>query len=71
MSPKYSLDKVDFLKILKGAGYAIGQSLAVYLLAVYNNFDFSKFPAWALYVVPVIAIALNAAIKFFQGNQAQ
>jgi len=64
-SPKYQLNKQDGLKILKGAGYALGGALCTYLLSEIPNVDFGQYTA---VVVSVMSILLNAGVKFFKGE---
>ena len=64
-SPKLQLNKKDGAKILKGAGYAAGGAVAVYLLGLLPQIDFGEL---TIYVVPIASICLNAAVKFFKGK---
>lgn len=64
-SQSFSLNKEDGVKILKGAGYAIGGALVTYLLSVLPNIDFGQY---TLVVVPVCSILLNMGVKYFRGE---
>jgi hypothetical protein len=64
-SPKYQLNKADGLKILKGAGIAVGGSLVAFLLLTLNDVDFGTY---GYVIIPVCQILLNSADKFFKGN---
>jgi len=64
-STKYSLNKEDGIKILKGAGYAVGGVLVTYLLSILPNIDFGEY---TLVIVPIASVLLNAGIKYFKGN---
>ena len=63
-SQKYQLNKQDGLKILRGAGYAVGGALCTYLLAEISNVDFGEYTA---IVVSVMSVLLNAGVKYFRG----
>ena len=65
MSKKYTLNKQDGLKILKGAGMAIGGSLIAYLLTTINDVDFGTYGYIA---IPLCSIVLNSLDKFFKGK---
>ena len=64
-SQKYQLNKEDGLKILKGAGFAMGGALCTYLLAEIPNVDFGNY---TVIVSSVLSILLNAGVKFFKGE---
>jgi len=63
MSPRFSLNKTDIEKILKGACIAAGGALITYLLSVLPNWDFGT---WTPVVYVVASAGLNAALKFIQ-----
>lgn len=60
-SKKYSLNKEDGLKILKGAGIATGGALLTYILQVVANVDFGEYTP---VVVAISGILVNAARKW-------
>lgn len=64
-SSKFTWNKEDGLKILKGAGFAMGGALCAYLLTVLPLMDFGP---QTLLVASVISVALNAGVKYFQGK---
>lgn len=64
-SIKYRLNKEDGIKILKGAGYALGGSLCAYLLTILPIMDFGP---QTLLIASIISIVLNAGVKYFQGK---
>ena len=64
-SQQYRLNKEDGLKILKGAGYAVGGALVTYLLSILPNVDLGQN---TVFIIPVISILLNVGVKFFKGN---
>jgi len=59
-SPRYKLNKKDALKILKGAGIAVGGSLAAWALQLLPQVDWGQY---GYIVIPVGGILLNAVIK--------
>lgn len=64
-SLKYSLNKEDFLKILKGAGIAVGGSLCAYLATIIPEMDFGP---QTLVISTIAMIIINAGLKYFQGR---
>ncbi|MEI7758463.1 MAG: hypothetical protein WCI80_05430 [Bacteroidota bacterium] len=65
MSPKYTLNKEDGLKILRGTVYAVGGALVTYLLSILPNIDFGQY---TLVIVPIVSVLLNAGVKYFKGE---
>lgn len=65
MSDKYTLNKQDGIRILRGAGYAIGGALVTFLLAELPNIDFGQY---TIVIVPIMSVLLNAGVKFFKGE---
>ncbi len=65
MSPKFSLNQEDLVKILKGAGIAMGGALLTYLLQVVPNINFGVYTPG---VVALLSILINAGLKFVQGQ---
>jgi len=65
MSKKLTLNKVDGLKILKGAGFAGGGAICAYLLTVLPNMDFGP---QTLLIATLVSVLLNAGVKFFSGK---
>jgi hypothetical protein len=64
-SKQFTLNKEDGLKILKGAGMAVGGSLVAYLLLTLNDVDFGTY---GYILIPLCSIVLNSLDKFFKGN---
>ena len=64
-SQKYQLNKEDSIKILRGAGYAVGGALCTYLLSVIPSIDFGQY---TLLVASMCSILLNAGVKYFSGT---
>ena len=65
-SNRFSLNKEDALKILKGASIAIGGALLTYLLEILPKVDFGQY---TLIVAPIISILINAGLKFISGKK--
>lgn len=66
-SLKYSYNSEDLKKIAKGALFAGGGAVGAYLLTeVLPVFDFKQF----MWLAPLLAVALNAAVKFFSGKSS-
>lgn len=66
MSDRFTLNKEDGLKILKGAGIAAGGALLTYLLEILPNIDFGSY---TLILAPILSILINAGLKFITGNK--
>lgn len=64
-SPRYKLNKEDGMKILKGAGIALGGTLVTYLLETIPAVDFG---AYTPMVVGVTSILLNSLRKWLSGQ---
>ena len=64
-SQQFSLNKADGLKILRGAGYAVGGALVTYLLSILPNMDFGQY---TLIVMPIASVLLNMGVKYFKGE---
>jgi hypothetical protein len=64
-SKTYSLNKEDGLKILRGAGYAMGGVLCTYILELLPFIDFGTY---TMLVVGIMSTLLNAGVKFFKGE---
>jgi len=64
-SKKYSFNKADGIKILKGAGYAVGGTLCAYGLTIIGNLDLGT---QTVLISSVCSILLNAGVKFFSGK---
>lgn len=66
-SAKYTLNKNDVMKILKGAGIALGGAALTYLLQILPDIDFGNYtPA----VVALLSILINAGLKFINGKKS-
>lgn len=64
-SSKYSFNKQDGIKILKGAGIALGGALLTYLASIVGQVDFGVYTPVA---VAVAGIIINAGQKFLAGQ---
>ena len=60
-SEKYKLNKNDGLKILKGAGIALGGTLGAYLLQVIPMVDFGEFTPM---IAAILMIIINTGLKW-------
>jgi hypothetical protein len=65
-SKKYSFNKEDGQKILKGAGIALGGALLTYLLTIVGDVDFGQYTPM---VVGVLSILINAGLKFINDKK--
>lgn len=65
MSSKYTLNKEDGKKILKGAGIALAGALLTYLAQILPQVDFGQYN---LVIAPVLSILINAGLKFFSSR---
>ena len=65
-SPKYSLNKEDAEKILKGEVIACGGALLTYIAEIVPQVDFG---AVTPVVVAIASIAVNTGWKFLRGQQ--
>ena len=74
-SSKGTLNKIDYKKILKGAGIAFGGafafSMATWLMGWLGtgSVDWSKFtqPFLTTCIPAALSVGINALVKFFQG----
>lgn len=66
MSKRFSFNKEDGLKILKGAGIAIAGALLTFLLGILPEVDFGES---TLIVAPILSILINAGLKFIAGRK--
>lgn len=66
MSEKFTLNKEDGLKILKGAGIALAGALLTFLADVLTKIDFGQY---TLVVAPILSILINAGLKFIAGRK--
>ena len=66
MSERFRYNKEDGLKILKGAGIAMGGALLTFLLEVLPKVDFGEY---TLIVVPILSILINSGLKFVAGKK--
>lgn len=64
-SERFTLNKEDLQKIVKGAVIALSGALLTYLLQVLPNVDFGVYTPT---VVAVASILINAGLKFIQGK---
>jgi hypothetical protein len=65
MSAKFTLNKEDGIKILKGAGIALSGALLTYLAEILPNIDFGNY---TLIIAPIVSILINAGLKFIKGK---
>jgi len=65
-SKLYKLNKVDGLKLAKGAGIALGGALLTYIASILNLIDFG--PSTPI-IVGIASIGVNAGIKYFSGKK--
>ena len=66
MSPKYTLNKEDGKKILKGTLIAGSGAILTYLLSTLPSIDFGQYtPA----IVAILSILINAGLKFIEGKK--
>ncbi|MEW6126721.1 MAG: hypothetical protein AB1757_06760 [Acidobacteriota bacterium] len=61
MSPRFTLNKQDAKKILKGAAIAAGGAIATYLLQELPNVNFGQYTPL---IVALASVLLNALLKF-------
>lgn len=64
-SKKFTLNKEDGLKILKGAGIALAGALLTYLADLIPSIDFGSYTP---VVVSLSSILINAGLKFIRGK---
>lgn len=65
VSPNFSLNKTDLMKIAKGAVFAIGGALLTYIADTIPHIDFGAFtPA----IVAINSVLMNAAFKWLTAN---
>jgi hypothetical protein len=64
MSPKFTLNKKDLLKIGKGAIIAMSGAVLTYLLSVLPQIEFGQYTPIA---AALLSIAINAGLKFIEG----
>uniref|UniRef100_A0A6M3L472 Uncharacterized protein n=1 Tax=viral metagenome TaxID=1070528 RepID=A0A6M3L472_9ZZZZ len=67
-SAKFTLNKVDVKKILKGAGIAGSAAVLTYLLDILPNIDFGDNTAL---VVAIISVGINALLKLIAGQKEE
>jgi len=65
-SKKYSLNKADFIKIVKGAGIALIGAFGVYLTTISTQINFGEMTP---IVVAGISVLANVILKFTKNNQ--
>jgi len=66
VSKRFKLNKEDGVKIVTGAGIAMGGALVVYLLEVLPKIEFGEI--WTPLVVAVASVTLNFVRKWLQGK---
>lgn len=66
-SKRFSLNKLDYVKILTGAGVATAGALITYFLQVIGELDFGEY---TILVVALASILANIARKFLSGQTA-
>lgn len=70
-SPRYSLNKQDGLKILKGLGIALAGTTLAYLADLLRVIDFGDMNAIAVIGMPILMAAINAGLKWTKDNSPQ
>lgn len=65
MSGRFSLDGMDFVKILKGA-LIVGA--AAVLTALADGLTTIDFGPWTMVIIPLLSTAINIARKFLANN---
>lgn len=65
-SARFTLNKQDGQKIIKGALIALGGALLTYLLEIIPQIDFGVYTPT---VVAVASIVINAGLKFIAGKK--
>lgn len=65
-SKKYSLNKTDGEKLLKGLLVACGGALVTYFASAVTEIDFGS---WTPVVVTLSSVLVNAARKFLAGQE--
>lgn len=66
MANQFKLDKKDGLKILKGAGIALGGALLTYIAQILPDVDFG---AYGVLVGALASVLINAGMKFLEDNK--
>ena len=64
-SKKFSLNSADFLKLLKNAALVGGAASLTYFASNVGGLDLGTMGAL---VVPIVAVALDSAIKWLKDN---
>lgn len=65
-SKRFELNDEDLKKIAKGAGIAVGGALLVYIAEVLPSVNFGEYTPL---IVAVASIAVNACLKWIDGNK--
>ncbi len=65
MSPKYTLNELDWKKILQTLAYSGLSAIIAALIVILEGIEF---PPEYLFIVPIINSILYAAKRFFQGS---
>ena len=66
MQTAYSFDRESLIKILKGAGIALGGALLVYLAEILPQINFG---AYTLLVGAIASILINAGKEWLAGQK--
>lgn len=64
MSPKYSLNKEDAIKIAQAFGFSLASAAVAFLIMVVEQVDFAEYA----FLVPVINAGLYGLKKFLEGK---
>lgn len=65
-SQRFTLNKSDILKIVRGAGYALAGALLTYITSIVTHTDFGS---WTPVIVSVWSIIANAGTKYIGGPE--
>jgi hypothetical protein len=65
-SKRFTLNQEDVIKILAGAGIALGGALVTYLTEIVGQIDLGQ---WTPVFVAVMSIAINALRKLVEGKK--
>lgn len=64
-SKRFTLNQGDVIKILTGAGIAMGGALVTYLTQIVGEIDLKE---WTPVFVAIASIGINALKKFIEGK---
>lgn len=64
MSPKYSLNKEDFVKIAQAFLFSMGSAAVTFFIMIVEQIDFAEYA----FLVPIINAVLYGAKRFLQSS---